>query len=263
MKITDSLLNNVVVKIQKYTPDVKLSYRLERLSSLKYAVLDRGYAADLYECEIETYGTQDYCESVMAMLQTQRYGTQTGGKLVLSEFATNKGEAIFGNNVVYTGTIDAIVIDTPIMRNESFKVFSLKFKLRALGVTFEVVDDFLVAMTCIWSGWTGGEPEWDRTVNNTYNNDNFVSTVKNNDSKFIGKFHTTTELSIRLLEWFRTNRGQHIDAVPLTWIGIEHAFGIGKTYYDYDFVVTKLSIEQISPLYVQATIELTDIGGIE
>jgi len=263
MRITDNNTNYVDVKIQKYKPDVKLSYRMERMSSLKYVVLDRGYASDLYECEIETYGTQEYCESILAMLQTQRYGNQTGEALVLSEFALNKGEAIFGNNVIYTGTIDAMVIDTPKMRNESFKVFSLTFKLRALGVTFDNVTATPIAMTCVWSGWQGGEPVWDRQVNDTYNNDNFVSVVKNNDSKFVGKFTCSTTDSIKLLEYYRTKRGQHTGFVPLTWIGVEHAFGIGKTLASYDFIMTKLEVEQISPLYVQAMVELTDIKGIE
>jgi hypothetical protein len=235
---------------------------MERMSSLKYVVLDRGYDSDVYECEIETYGTQAYCESVMSMLQTQRYGTQTGEPLILSEFALNKGEAIFGNNVIYTGTIDAMVIDTPIMKNMSFKVFSLTFKLRALGVTFEDVLNTPIAMTCVWSGWIGGEPKWDRTVNDTYNNDNFVTVVKNNDSKFVGKFTCSTTDSIKLLEYFRKARGSHL-AVPLTWIGVDHAFGIGKTLSSYDFIMTKLEVEQISPLYVQASVELTDLKGIE
>jgi len=262
MRITDNNTNYVDVKIQKYKPDVKLSYRMERMSSLKYVRLDRGYASDLYECEIETYGTQEYCESLMTILQTQRYGYQTGNPLYLSEFALNKGEAIFGNNVDYTGSIDAIVIDTPKMKNESFKVFSLTFKLRALGVTFDNVIPNPIAMTCVWSGWQGGEPEWDRTVNDTYNNDNFVTIVKNNDSKFVGKFTCSTEDSIKLLEYFRISRGQNL-AVPLTWIGVDHAFGIGKTLSSYDFIMTKLEVEQISPLYVQAMVELTDLKGIE
>lgn len=263
MRITDANDNYVDVKIQSFDVKTQLSWRLERLSSLKYAVLDRGVNADKYECSIETYGTQSYCESVLAILQTQRYGDITGEALVLSEFADNKGEAIFGNNVDYTSSINCMVINTPKMENVDFKMFKLTFELRALGVTFDDVTAGLINMHCIWSGWVGGEPEWDRTVKDTYYNDNFVSVVKNNDRKFVGKFTLTTDLSRNLLEYYRTHRGIVSGTVPLSWIGIDHAFGIGKTYYDYEFIITDLKIEQLSPLYCIATIELTDVRGID
>jgi len=260
MKITDSLNNEVIVKIQKITPMTTLSYKLERVSSLKYVIIDRGYNSDKYECEIETYGNKTYIDSILAMLQTQRYGTQTGEALVLSDFADNKGEALFGTNVVYTGSISAIVIDTPIRTNKSFNVFSLKFKLRALGLSFEGTPAFPTAMQCIWSGWSGGETKWNRKVNDTFYNDNFVSLVPNDDRKFTGKFICTIEQSKNLLQFYRTIRGS-VTTIAASAIGVTTPFGL-ITDTTYDVIITDLNVEYFSPLYCQATIELTEVGGI-
>lgn len=262
MRITDKHSNYVDVKLRGYSPMISLSYNLERVSSLRYVVLDRGATSDKYETEVEIYGTESYIDSIMSLLiHAQREEVGSSTYLTLSQFATNKGEAIFGDNVVYTSSINAIVIETPIKSNKSFNVYKLTFKLRALALSFEGSAVFPSSLQCVWSGWSGGSKEWGRTVNETYYNDNFISIKNNDDRKFIGKFIVSIDQSKNLHQLYKTLRGSSfiLDSID---IGVSEPFGVDMVDTSYEVIITGLQFDFFSPLYRQAQIELTLVSGL-
>ena len=75
-------------------------------------------------------------------------------------------------NVDYTQTTTAILIETPIKKQDSFNVYSLEFQLRAINLTFKGVSAIPTSMRCIWNGWVGGYEKIGRDVIDTYYNDN-------------------------------------------------------------------------------------------
>jgi len=262
VRITDKNANYIVANLYDYKPSVTLSYSLVRVTSLRYVSLDRGEASDKYETEITITGDQSKIDSIMTLLlNAQRKATGSATYLTLSDFYDNKGEAIFGDNVVYTTPINAIVIETPMKKNISFNLYSITFKLRALTLVFEGTAVFPSSLTCISSGWSGGPTEWSRIINDTYYNDNFISIKNNDDRKFKGTFIATIDQSTNLRELYRTVRGTSfiLDAID---IGVAEPFGVDKVASTYEVVITDLEFDFFSPLHRQVTVEFTLVSGL-
>lgn len=126
--------------IEGYTVRALYGYKPNTIPALKWikrsngywAARDYGVTQDRYETEIEIQDTYANLKDFVAMLKANREDLS---------ITLGTGEEIFGADVIATS---CTVKEFDLFKRDSFKVYSLGMKIRALGPTFTGSADFTV-----------------------------------------------------------------------------------------------------------------------
>jgi hypothetical protein len=219
----------------KTTTVLSLSY--SQLSNGNYVAIDRSTSADIYECDITTYGRESYIGNIIVGLDSIRNGN---GLCQLSGFALN--EKIFGENVDYSSPLSCVVTDYKLRENNSLNVYKLQLSLRLLSPTFDAtpeLPDF--HSTCLGTGF---KSDINRALvhNDTYYGDYYLSDKKMDSGIFEGKFNLTSSQLANLREYIRVYRDNIVIVSKLN--GVNYMFGPSGGDFPHNVKIINIQEEE-------------------
>jgi hypothetical protein len=202
MQITGTGITALTVRVlPDYRPRTALSIQWITTGKGRYQCTDRGATADVYEAEINTWGTESAINTICEELQDNRQAYSNA--ITLGGFATD--ELIFGADVDHTGNISAVVADIGVPKQTSWKGYSLWIRFRALSPTFSGNSSLPTLKWCD----VGSNSDISRAIKR---NDSYTGVHTFNDSLGDSRlFKSTFTLSTAdmqiLRRYIATNRG--------------------------------------------------------
>ncbi|MDR2728505.1 MAG: hypothetical protein LBB56_05175 [Chitinispirillales bacterium] len=230
-----------------FKPVTKLALSWKQLANGGYFPVDRGTDCDIYESEITACGREDVIDSLIRVLDLNRYtGSDNSNKFNLSGF--NGAEKIFGAEIDYTQGVTAAVMKYGKKTQKSWKGFSIKLTLRACGINpyepeeapadFPAINDFCEnpqARASLGVGFTA-DSNVDIDKMDAYTGIKSFIDNRSDAGFFEGVFTLKTEYMAELRRFLiRDNRGrlissgsregQIINGIP----GVRNIFGVRRS----------------------------------
>ena len=214
-----------------FKTDTKLAYKWVKCSDGNYNAVDRGADSDIYDAEVEIYGTESVVDNVINVLNENRTGEYN--YLYMASF--NSGEKIFGCNVDYTSSITAIVLSVSKKVQRTWKGFSTLVKFRASSPTFTGVGT-LPTFKNLEYGYIG-----DTTTTivklDSYTNIYEFQDRQNDSGIFEGVFVLSNSDMEDLRNYIRVQRGNTISITSVSGVG--QMFGEKRGSYPYNVKIVE------------------------
>lgn len=246
---SSTILSPIEFKVlPDFTFEPKLALEWFDLADGNVRAVDRSDKNDYVICELSTVGTEEYINSIILGLEGDK-------ELSLSDFASD--ELIFGANVDYTSTVEAVWTDLTMKQQNQLKTFKLTLTLLSTTLTYITGSGYLPSLSCVDVGYTG-DTSWGFNVEQTYRNTNNSGSVyiyqnSNDIGEFTGSFLFTNDEMAELLYF---QKAQRSSPFTLSSIGVPKPFGPRQSA-PYKAVLREISnVTHVSPLYQKCTITL-------
>jgi len=252
MKIKSGL-NELIVKVNEgFKPNIELAYSMVDLSDGGYSIIDRTSQEDFYSCDITFGGRENTIDQIETFLQTARVSNDA--VIELSEF--NSGETIFGENVDYSGTIIASVVDIGKRRNVQTRSFNLPVSFVALTSSLSFIPYIgeMPVLGCLFSKYTA-ESSWTYLSHISYNGTVRITDRLNDKGSFEGRYRVSNQLMRDLREFYRNQRGEPFE-VTESILGIPKPFGSRAGNYPYSVHIFDMKEKIFSPSFYEVEIGL-------
>lgn len=208
-----------------------------QVESGNWLATDRGAASDVYEARISIYGI----ESVIDNFINQVYAGRVNGnnQITLSSFFSD--EKIFGENVNYSGTISATILEMPEKQQGSLKGFGLAdIYIRAITPTFSGSSSW----PSLVNFEPGGELDSSYTIKKM---DSYTAALTYIDHRsdigiFSGVFTLTLADKILALNYIRNQRSGNFTLADT--FGVDAPFGT-RTSNSYPYTVKLIEWEDL------------------
>ena len=226
------------VKIKPdFKPDTQLALTWTQLASGNFVATDRGSASDRYEVDIEFYNTEATIDQLIVLLNSNREAVTSPSVVVLSNF--NDSEHIFGDDLVYTGTITCNVMSISQRSQGSWKGFGLSMRLSAVSPSFISGTGALPKLDFLDIGSNADIIEYTVGHQMSYRNSNFFNPDYESDiGQFTGTFTFDVSEMAQLRSYIRHQRGSTISLPVIS--GVDYPFGpVRDSGYPYDAKIIK------------------------
>ena len=172
-----------VYSVYGYTPKTTPAIKWHRLSNGNWRGSDRTASEDIYETSVTFRGPIAELTDLETTLNSNR-----------NDFSLTAGvgEEIFGADVDHTASMTVDVMDYAAIRQVSFKVYSMRLKLRILSPTLSSVAADITNLR-LSSHSNKRESEFDITKQFTYDGDGFSADHAADPGTFTGSFEQTTK----------------------------------------------------------------------
>lgn len=138
--------------VSSFKVDTQLALKWTQVSNGNWVVTDRGASDDYYESVVTMKGRYDEIEPILTELNNNR---EAGSNVItLSNFVSD--EKIFGADIIYTGSLNATVIDFPNIKQKSLHFFNISMRLRLLSPITFTSDEDLPSWNLVQIGYEGG-----------------------------------------------------------------------------------------------------------
>jgi hypothetical protein len=226
------LINGDGISIN-YELEIKPDFKVRTIPALEwvqmstgnYEAVDRGYEEDVYQTDIQIYGTRTKIETFVEEMEANR---DSGLPPVfhLSDF--NDTEKIFGCDLDYTDRIQCTVLEFKRIQQKTWRGFGLKVTLNALSVTF-AGSSAMPALSLLSVGYKGDSNYAFNRIRKYDGSYAYIDHIRD-IGLFTGRFLFTEAEAIGFRRYAATERGA---VIPLYAIaGVTYPFGKkrGGTY---------------------------------
>lgn len=253
MKITTTSGVKIEATPLSAVPDFNINYALIIKSDKKVRSIDRGASTDRYASEMVFRGKSDTIDALYHQLQLLRDASE---EVVLSDFE----DAYFGDHIDHSNAINCVVykiekLDSPVLRVKTFKIVFLGTDVQLIGTPQ------LPSLTCLDAQWYGYN-EWNTSVNETYDRNNYFVDREADLHLFKGTYHISKDENMDLFRYYSEQRGTEF-TVDDGSFGINGMFGPNVTSDTHDVVFKAISYKAISPTLREVTIELIRNSGAD
>jgi hypothetical protein len=194
MVVSGTGISDFTLRVADFRIQTQLALSWFKAADGCYRATDRGAASDVYECEVTSYGLPGRVHQIISGLYNARVADDN--LYTLSQFASD--EKIFGADVDYSGSIDAVLMTQPRFEQKKLHLYSTKFKLRAIGPVFTGTASFPSIDYCEY-GVDANVDGWAINRLDSYNN-TFVYQEHNSETgliKFKANLSQTSMANIR------------------------------------------------------------------
>jgi hypothetical protein len=246
-------------RVYSVTPAVKLQYKLVERDNGTAITIDRGVNSDMYESTFTIIGETADVEEVQLSINRNTH---------INISSINSDEAIFGDNVNYSGVISCVVIEISQLKQRLKGTSEITLTIRAerSNITF-IGQAVLPQIKCVSTGyWT--KTTLGQTINDSYTGINNIS----DSVKDVYECELQSVLNFddaqKLQEWYRLQRGREFTMLEADW-GVDKPFrdinqnGTKPQVGDYPYQarMLSLSIERFGVKHRKVTITLRKEGA--
>jgi len=152
MDVSGTGINSTAIKIKPgFKIDTRLAIDWFQLSNGNWAGTDRGSDSDIYEADVDFYGTQSDMEEIINLIEDNR-ATSAMGANALQLSNINTSEKIFGEDIDYSGGVYVTTMETGRVQQKTWKGYTLSAKLRLLSPSF-TGSASLPSLSCVNIGY--------------------------------------------------------------------------------------------------------------
>lgn len=251
MRLITSTSGYLNLKVIENEHKIYINYELLELTSNRYISIDRGFLTDRYSTIFTFTGKKDYIDGILQELNTLR-------TLQLPIKFDQVDEPFFGDNINHSGVLNCTLFDVDKQEFSNFNVNTVKLEF-ILNDPIYLSDIGLPdSLHCLKTKWQGFS-KWHFTVNETYNRKNyFVDNVKDR-YEFTGKYTLTLEDNIKLLNFWRFQRG-NVFTINEEQFGGTELFGSNAGTGPHDVIIKEIKYTRVSSIYRDVEITLMKVG---
>jgi len=208
------VINLTDYRVYSVTPSVQLQYKLVERDNGTSIIIDRGLISDIYESTFTIMGPTATIQAVQAGILRDAHVTISG---------INQDEALFGDNINYTGSIQCAVMSISEIKQRIISSAEITLTVRANPDDLAFIGEIVLpSMACVSTGY------WTKTTLGQTLKDSYTGVMTISDSiKDIYECELTTTLklddAIMLQNWFRSQRGDTFTMNQSDW-GVSNPF---------------------------------------
>lgn len=236
-------------------PNYEINYNLIEKSDKKVISIDRGNQTDRYACTMVFRESIEKINELYKLLNDLRIN---GSDVILGNLPDN----YFGDHIGTQRSFNCVVYDIKELKSPVMNVKEVEVTFLTTSITDAdyIGTAELPALDCLEAGYATYN-NWNTTVNETYNRNNYFADKETDKFVFQGKYRLSKEANTNLQRyWAETQRGSEFTIVDGDW-GVDGMFGPNADTYQHDVVIEGIKYEPIGPSLRDVEITLIRNSG--